>query len=286
MAPEFSRARTYPAGVTSWVDVEHGDVAAAEQFYGALLGWTFTRATPPGLPFHYLIAQLDGQDVAGLGGPSDPSGDGPERPAWNTYVAVDDIDAVARSVTAAGGQVLHPPTVAGEGGSNAVCADPAGVQFRLWQANRRPGAQVTNVPGAWNFSDLHAADPTASARFYTDVFGWEIDDLGYSTLIRVPGYGDHLASTTDPGIHERQSGAMVPPGFADAIGWLTQAGVRGPGWQVSFTVADRDESAALAESLGGLVLQTEDTDWTRTAVIADPGGAVFTASQFAPPDGG
>ena len=117
------------------------------------------------------------------------------------------------------------------------------------------------------------------------MFGWEFDDLGFATQIRVPGYGDHLASTTDPGIHERQSAVGVPPGFADAIGWLNAAGDRPPGWHVSFTVADRDESAALAESLGGRVLRSEDSDWTRTALIADPGGAEFTASQFTPPGG-
>ena len=44
----MTTARTYPAGVTSWVDVEHRDVAAAEQFYGGLFGWTFDRALRPG----------------------------------------------------------------------------------------------------------------------------------------------------------------------------------------------------------------------------------------------
>ncbi len=156
----------------------------------------------------------------------------------------------------------------------------------MWQAKRRLGAQVTNLPGSWNFSDLSAADPEASARFYTEVFGWEFDDLGFATMIRVPGYGDHLASTTDPDIHERQSGAGVPPGFADAIGWLNPSSEdREPGWHVTFTVEDRDKAAATAESLGGRVVKQEDTDWTRTAVIVDPQGAEFTASQFAPPEG-
>ena len=39
-------------------------------------------------------------------------------------------------------------------------------------------------------------------------------------MIRRPGYGDHLAATVDPDIHERESGATVRPGFADAIGWV------------------------------------------------------------------
>jgi len=40
-----------------------------------------------------------------------------------------------------------------------------------------------------------------------------------------------------------------------------------------------------AEHLGGHVLGQDDSEWTRTALIRDPGGAVFTASQFTPPSG-
>ena len=142
----MSEARTYPAGVTSWIDVEVDDVEAAKAFYGGLFGWTFNQATPPGSPFTYVIAQLDGQDVAGVSGPAEPTGtpDG----SWNTYVAVDDIDATAAAVEAAGGSVTSPPQAAGEGGWSAVCADPAGVEFRLWQAKqpaRRPTHQCAGL---------------------------------------------------------------------------------------------------------------------------------------------
>ena len=279
----MTQQRTYPAGVPSWVDIEHDDVEAAQGFYAELFGWTYTEATPPDAPFCYVVAQLDGQDIGGIGGPREPTGAAGE-PTWNTYVAVDDIDAAASSVEQRGGRILDPPADAGEGGRAATCADPLGVRFRLWQARRRPGAQVTNAPGTWNFSDLHATDPAAAAAFYTDVFGWEFSDLGFATMITRPGYGDHLAATVDPGIRERQSDPSFPPGFADAIAWLAPSGDLGPGWHVTFAVADRDETAALAERLGGTVLSSEDTDWTRAALVADPQGGRFTASQFLPPD--
>ncbi len=283
MTKAGTQSRTYPEGVTSWVDIEVDDVDAAQAFYGGLFGWTFTQATPPEAPVRYLVAQLDGQDVAGVGGRAASS---TATPSWNTYVAVDDIEAAAARVVAAGGRVIDSPADAGEGGRTATCADPAGVQFRLWQARRRLGAQITNTPGSWNFSDLVASDHESSARFYGQVFGWEFDDLGFSTMVRRPGYGDHLASTIDPGIHERQSGDAVPPGFADAIAWLNPAVDADPGWHVTFTVADRDETAARAEALGGKVVRRGDTDWTRDAVIADPMGAEFTASQYTPPESG
>jgi predicted enzyme related to lactoylglutathione lyase len=276
--PTGEQIRTYPAGVPSWVDTEQPDLEAAQRFYGELFGWTFETATPPGVPVPYVIARLGGRDVAGL------STGAAEDVAWNTYIAVDDADAAATRVTAAGGELLSPPEDAGEGGRSAVCRDPAGAQFRLWQARRRPGAQAVNEPGSWNFSDIHTDDVAAVTAFYTEVFGWSLDDLGFGTLVRSPGYGDHLEATVDPGIRARQQGVSAPPGFEDAIGWLAP---NEPGtaahWHVSFTVADRDATATSAERLGATIVSTADAGWTRTALVRDPQGAVFTASQFTPP---
>ena len=264
--------RTYPEGVTSWVDVDVPDLEAAQAFYAGLFGWSFDQVSPD-----YAMARMDGQDVAGVGRGT--------APAWNTYVAVDAADAVAARVREHGGTVTRGPDAAGDSGRSVACADPAGVPFRLWEAGTRPGAQVANTPGSWNFSNLLAADPDASAGFYTAVFGWAIDDIGFGSMIRRPGYGDHLAATIDPGIHERQASVSAPPGFADAIGWLSPVGPdETPHWHVAFTVADRDATAAAVERLGGTVLRRTDTDWTRDALVRDQQGAEFTVSQFTPPD--
>ncbi|GAB3054486.1 VOC family protein [Intrasporangium mesophilum] len=277
----MTEPRTYPHGVTSWVDTEQPDVEAARQFYEAVFGWTFTEASPPEAPLRYLIARLDGQDVGGLGGPRDPETPSPTVTGWNTYVAVDDAEAAASAFEAAGGTITSPPTAGGEGGVAVVGRDPGGHEIRLWQAKRRLGAQVVNAPGAWNFSDLHVADLDAVRAFYTTLFGWEFADIGFATMIRRPGYGDHLAATVDPGIHERQSGVDAPPGFADAIGWVAPpTDVEEPGWHVTFSVADRDAAAARVAEQGGTVLATDENEWTRTAMVRDPQGAVFTASQF------
>ena len=269
--------RTYPEGVPTWVDTEQQDPQAAQEFYGGLFGWTFTTVSPPGAPV-YAIAALDGRDVAGLGQANDTA------PAWNTYIAVDDAVSAAARLSAAGGEVTDDPGDVGPLGRFVSLRDPAGVPFRLWQAGQHSGAQAVNEPGAWNFSDLHTDEPD-SVAFYADVFGWSVQDLGFATMIRQPGYGDHLEATVDPGIRERQEGIAPPSGFEDAIAWVAALE---PGeaahWHVSFSVADRDDAAAQAQRLGAEVLSTTDTQWTRTALIRDPQGAVFTASQFTPPD--
>lgn len=269
MSESTQTVRTYPAGVPSWIDVSPPDLDAAQEFYGRLFGWTFDVATPPGVP-RYVIARLDGEDAAGLADGSGDDAAGGVSPGWATYVAVEDIHVAIATVEERGGTVLRAPEAAGEGGWSAAFADPAGVELRLWQAKRRPGVQALNRPGAWNFSDLHTDDPDG-VDFAAELFGWVVERSDYATMLRVPGYGDHLEATVDPDIRARQVGA--PPGFADAVGWVAPAdAAQGlpPHWHVSFTVADRDETASLAEREGAEVLAVVDDDWTRRALIRDP----------------
>src|SRR3954463_15346301 len=286
--------RTYPPGVTCWVDTEQPDLEAATVFYAGLFGWTLTDVVPPGAGDSYVVATLEGEDVAALA----PAIGG--RPAaWNTYVAVEDTDRAAAAVESLGGRVGLPPADAGPGGRWALCADPFGAEFRLWQARRRLGAQLVNAPGSWNFSDLHTPDRDRALAFYGSLFGWVTTELpgGAGTMLQVPGYGDHLAATVDPGIHERQGPAppgpapplprgaptappSAPPGFADATGGVVPTAPGEPShWHVTFTVTDRDESAARAEDLGATVVTSSDGLWTRSALIRDPQGAELTLSQ-------
>jgi predicted enzyme related to lactoylglutathione lyase len=267
--------------VPCWVDVEQPDPGAARRFYGSLLGWSFSDALPAEAPGSYWIASLDGRDVAAIA----PGSGG----AWSTYIAVDDADATAALVASHGGAIVSQPCDAGPGGRAATCADPSGASFRLWQARARPGAQLVNAPGTWNFSDLHTDDLERARSFYAAIFGWEADvlDLGdgaTAAMWRRPGYGDHLEATVDPDIRSRQSDVGAPPGFEDAIAWLVP-NAESPHWHVTFAVADRDEAVAAAERLGAAVVSAADSEWTRSAEIRDPQGAELTLSQFTPPSG-
>jgi predicted enzyme related to lactoylglutathione lyase len=204
--------RTYPHGVTCWIETLQPDVAAAAEFYGGLFGWWFEDAAPPEAPVRYVIAALGGRDVAAVTGPAEGAA------TWTTYVAVDDCDAAVETLRKLGASVLAGPADAGPGGRagrSATVVDPEGVPIGLWQPGERLGAQAVNEPGAWNFSDLHTADPAAAGSFYAAGFGWRIVDQGWATAIQVPGYGDHLEATVDPDIRTRQ--AIAPEGFEDVI---------------------------------------------------------------------
>lgn len=266
-----TQSRTFPPGVTCWIDHRSPDPGAAAAFYRDLLGWR----TTPGDDRGSLVATSGGEEAAGFV-------DGEGTPTWVTSVAVSDADATLARAVALGGQVLRPATDVGAAGRSASLADPLGHEIALWQPGRRTGVQVANLPGAWNFSNLRTPDPSASLAFYGELFGWAFADQGWATAIQVPGYGDHLEATIDPDIRSRQEDA--PDGFEDTIGAVVPAHEGDEaGWYVVLTVVDRDDAAATAQRLGARVLSRLETEWTREAVIHDPQGAVVTLSQFTPP---
>jgi len=56
-----------------------------------------------------------------------------------------------------------------------------------------------------------------------------------------------------------------------------------PHWGVTFAVDDADAIASRATDLGGtVVVPPMDAPWVRMTVIADPQGAMFTASKYVP----
>ena len=270
---------TYPPGVPCWVDTTQPDPDAGRAFYEALFGWEFVDVTPEDAPGRYLVARVDGQDVAAI---SAPPADGPRpQSMWNTYVRVKSADDTAEATTRAGGKVVAEPFDIPGAGRMAVLADPEGAVFSVWQANGFEGAQKVNEPRAWVFSDLTARDVNAAEAFYFELFGWETaGGVGGFQFWRLRGYGDFLAGD-DPELKKHYAAAGD---FADAVASVQPLTGDGPAhWAVTFGCDDADETAARARELGGKVV-TEPFDMgpVRNTVIEDPQGASFTASRFYP----
>lgn len=274
----------YLPGVPCWIDTSQPDPQAAVAFYSGLFGWDFEDAMPPGSPGNYFIGRLRGGDVAAVG--SQPEG-GPPMAVWNTYVWVQSADEAAAKVLDGGGRVVMDPFDVMDAGRMAVCTDPEGAAFCVWQAQRHRGARIVNEPGSLNFNGLNTRDAERAKSFYGSVFGWEALGLGGGAeMWRLPGYGVFLEQS-DPGLRERMAQSGAPEGFEDVVATLNpiaddQSDIPAH-WSVTFAVEDADATAARAAELGGqVVVPPFDAPWVRMTVIADPQGATFIASKFVP----
>jgi predicted enzyme related to lactoylglutathione lyase len=201
--------------------------------------------------------------VAGIGPAQNP---GP--PFWATYIAVENADATAEKITAAGGQVILPPMDVLDVGRMAVFTDPIGAFFSIWQPGTHPGAQLVNEPGTWSWSELLTTDVDASIAFYSAVFGW-----GAVTQ------GDGPMPYTEWQVGGRSVGGMMPKPP------MMRAEVP-PHWEAYFAVTDTDAAVARVAELGGSQLMAPmDIEPGRFAVVADPTGAVFNVIALKPTSG-
>jgi predicted enzyme related to lactoylglutathione lyase len=272
----------YIPGVPCWIDSSQPDPEASLAFYRGLFGWDFENVMPEGSGA-YFIGRIRGGDVAALG--SIPEG-GPPMAVWNTYIWVESADDTASKARDAGGAVLADPFDVMDAGRMAVLADPEGAVFSVWQAKGNKGAKVVNEHGSLNFNGLATRDLEAAKAFYGAVFGWTMLDLPSGAMWTLPGYGDHLEETT-PGLREQMAQMGAPDGFIDVVAALSPIASDDtetpPHWNVTFAVDDADKAAAQVADLGGVVVAGPfDAPWTRMAVIQDPQGATFIASQFVP----
>ncbi len=265
----MSERERYQPGVPCWVDSAQPDPQAAIDFYGDLFGWQFVGpGAMPGDPGQYFVARLRGRDVAGVSSlpPEEPT----LAPAWNTYISVQSADHTAEHASSAGGAVVVSPFDALPAGRMAVLRDPEGALFCAWEAKERQGAQLVNEPRAWAMSLLSACDPEVARAFYGAVFGWEPEAFGPEiTLWRLPGY---------------VGGEPQQPVPRDVVGVMTALSDDevSPHWGVDFWIDEEtDAVAAKAAQLGGdVIVAPHDTPGFRSAVLADPQGAVFSVGKL------
>jgi uncharacterized protein len=272
----------YIPGVPCWVDTSQPDPEAAVRFYSELFGWQFEDVMPPGSEGKYFSARIRGGDVAAVG--SIPEG-APQVATWNTYVWVDSADETAARVRDAGGNGVMEPFDVMDAGRMGVFADPEGAVFMVWQAKEHRGARIVNEHGSLNFNDLNTRDAEGAKAFYGAVFGWQALEIPGGFLgWTLPGYGDYL-ERDNPDLRKNVAEVGGPEGFEDVVASIVPIPADQPDtpahWGVTFAVDDADAIAKTAVELGGKVIVPPlDAPWVRLTVIADPQGAIFTASKF------
>lgn len=259
----MTNTTSYPHGTFSWADLQAADAATAKAFYSSLFGWqTVDMPMPEGGV--YSMLQQDGKDVVGLGEMSAEQKAQGMPSVWNSYISVDNVDAVAAKAGGLGGTIIMPPFDVMDAGRMAVIQDPTGAFVSLWQSNKHKGAGIFNVPNTMGWNELATRDTNAAKAFYTSLLGWEAqtDANGYTVWIN----------------KGRMNGGMMQ---MDA-----QMGNMPPNWMVYFSVADCAATADKAKALGGNIIAPPFAagDVGIISVIQDPQGAVFSAIQVSNPD--
>ena len=201
----------------------------------------------------YTIFKADGIPVGGMlemqGMP----------PIWLGYVAVEDVDAYAKKVEAAGGQVHKAPQDIPNVGRFAVVADPQGAMFVLFKGSldEAPPRPEPMAPGSLGWTELHAADAATVFPFYETLFGWVKHDA-----MPMP----------EGGVYQTFGGAQA---FGGVFSHQTPA--PGPYWLYYFGVEDIEAAMARVTAGGGRILM-EPMEVPGGAFVLnamDPQGGLF-----------
>lgn len=107
-----------------WNELQTNDLDAARSFYAAIFGWTY-EVDANG----YVVCNVGDRGQAGMMKIEEDWG--PVPPNWTNYFLVADIEASAAKVSELGGNLMVPPTPAGEVGKFAVAQDPQGAFFSI-----------------------------------------------------------------------------------------------------------------------------------------------------------
>jgi uncharacterized protein len=250
----------YTAGTFSWTDLATTDQDGAKQFYGQLFGWDAVD-NPVGDGMVYSMMQIGGKDVAAISTQPEQQREAGVPALWNSYVTVDSADAAADRAQKLGATVHAPPFDVMDVGRMAVIGDPQGAFLMVWEPRRHIGASLVNAPGALAWNELATPDMDASAAFYRELFGWQIEPM--------EGGGMPYLLIQNGG---QSNGGIRPAQENEPTYWL-----------VYFGSGDVAGDLAKASELGGNTLVGAMNIGVGTVgVVQDPQGAVFAlfSGQF------
>jgi predicted enzyme related to lactoylglutathione lyase len=258
----MSPVAKHTPGSFCWFELATTDQAAAKTFYEALFSWT-PQDTPMGPTESYTIFRIKDRQVAAAYTMRAEQRAQGVPPNWMPYVLVKSADEWTERAKALGAKIVMAPMDVMDAGRMSILADPTGAVFALWQTKANPGTGLTGEHGTAVWADLNTSDPAKAAKFYTDLFGWQI--VGGKDM-RPAGPGDY---------------AHIVNG-KDFIGGIPPGASRGPScWLIYFDVANASATIGQATKHGGRVVAplTEMEGIRRFAVLNDGQGATFAIVQ-------
>ncbi|MDH3730910.1 MAG: VOC family protein [Acidimicrobiia bacterium] len=256
----------YAHGTPNWVDLATSDLEGAKAFYGTVFGWESEDMLAEG--GNYTMFRKDGKSVAGMGTLPDELAAAGVPPMWNTYIAVDNVDAAMAKATEAGGGVTMEAMDIKGSGRMAFVTDPTGASIGLWQDAGFFGAGLVNEPGAFVWSELITDDTPAAQEFYAAALGLSAKTMegasGPYTFFFVDGVKNPVA-----GMLPKNENMGSFPNY----------------WGTYFAVDDCEGCLETVEANGGkVIMQPMDIpDFGRMAVIQDPQGATMSVIKLSGP---
>jgi predicted enzyme related to lactoylglutathione lyase len=249
---------TRKPGEFCWINMLTPQPAEARAFFGKALGWSYFEM--PGIGHGVRVG---GHDIGGLfdlEGPNTPEG---TPPLIGVMVKVESADATCAKVTALGGRA-KPAFDIMDQGRMAICFDPNGAEFDVWEPKKMLGTAVdSSQHGAPSWFETMTTDVDRASKFYSGLFGWTPE------VMRSPSF----TYTT------------FKNGAADVAGMLPitpEMGELRPHWVTYFTVTDAEETAREAVELGAtLCRRVHDVPGVgRFCGITSPQGVTFCVIEY------
>ncbi|MEV4615143.1 VOC family protein [Kitasatospora sp. NPDC049258] len=247
-------------GTPCWADAMFTDLEGAKSFYGDVLGWTFGESASE---FGgYTQAYSGGKAVAAVVPPMPGQPEGTS--AWCLYFASPDVDATARRIRAAGGELVLEPMKVGDFGSMLIARDPSGVPFGVWQAGAHEGFEKRGEPGGYCWAEVYTREPATSDAFFPKVFPFGVRRMEDGAIdFKVFTLGGESV------LGRMEMTSDFPPELPPYVG-------------VYFAVEDCDEAVARTTGRGGkVVFGPLDSPFGRFAALVDPQGAAFAVLDTA-----
>jgi predicted enzyme related to lactoylglutathione lyase len=230
------------------------DTEGAKRFYHELFGWQTDDASS--------TATLAGKAVAAISEQPAPQRSAGVPPHFLNYVTVESAEGSAARAADLGGTVHAGPFEVDDAARVTIVADPTGAMLGVWEAKGSIGAELVNDPGCLTSNELATNDVDAASKFYEELFGWSISQVGGGDgprywLIQHGG----AAGGRNGGIRELEPSESGVP----------------PAWVPYFAVTSIDDTLSRVGELGGATLVgATEIPAERFAAIRDPQGAVFS----------
>lgn len=235
----------YHPGRFIWFELLTEDGETARRFYSELFGWKFTESAQYR---DYSTIVHNGKKIGGI---LDVKGQdlSAQESRWICSISTSNVDEAAKTVTSLGGSVLYGPVDSGSRGRLAQVKDSLGADFILLRSLNGDPGKFDSVPGNPVWVDLFTPNKSASEKFYTNLYGYDVTK---------PDEGEeHYLFTKNSKVRA----GLTPVAWDDLEST----------WLLFIGVANLRVNVIKAIELGATLIAYNE----RAAVILDPSGAAI-----------